>query len=176
MATTVTKLMTFAEFEKLPEAPCRQELRHGEVIDVPPPVHKHYRIQLRIRDLLAPQASNSGIVGIEFGFRPHPDYEYRIADVVFISLVRWKAIKDSSYLEGAPDLVIEVLSPSNTAAEMLDKEQICLENGCQEFWVVDARHHQVKVSTREGRTATYKAGQLIPLFFGGSISIDEIFA
>lgn len=38
------------------------------------------------------------------------------------------------YLRGAPDLIIEVLSPSNTATEICDKEKLCLENGAREFW------------------------------------------
>ncbi len=76
---------------------------------------------------------------------------------------------------GAPDLVIEVLSPSNTASEMLDKEQICLDNGAREFWVVDPIRRQVKVSGSDGRAATYKAGQSIPLLFGGTLLVDLIF-
>jgi len=71
--------------------------------------------------------------------------------------------------------VIEVLSPSNTAAEMLDKEQICMENGAKEFWVVDIDRRQVKVSTPDGRTVAYKSGQEIPFEFGSKLAIDEIF-
>ena len=50
-------------------------------------------------------------------------------------------------IRGAPELVIEVLSPSNTAAEIYEKEQICLANGAQEFWVVDPDRRQVKMTT-----------------------------
>jgi Uma2 family endonuclease len=80
-------------------------------------------------------------------------------------------------LEASPELVIEVLSPSNTAAEMRAKKKLCLENGSQQFWVVDKVHREVEVSTPDGRTVTYKAGQRIPLFFaaGKSISVDAIF-
>jgi len=78
---------------------------------------------------------------------------------------------------GTPDLVIEILSPSNTAAEMLAREQLCLENGAREFWIVDPEHKQVKISTPEGRTATYKAGGAIPVFFAPekTIAVDAIF-
>jgi Uma2 family endonuclease len=71
---------------------------------------------------------------------------------------------------------MEVLSPSNTASEMLDKEQTCLENGAREFWVVDPVRKQVKVSGADGYAATYKAGQSIPLLFGGMLSLDSIFS
>jgi len=54
--------------------------------------------------------------------------------VAFVSTDRWE--KTDRYFEGAPEIVIEVLSPSNTAAEMMDKEQLCLENGAKEFWAL----------------------------------------
>jgi len=81
-----------------------------------------------------------------------------------------------SYFVGAPELVIEVLSPSNTAAEMLDRRIPCLENGAREFWLVNAGHRQVEVSTPDGHTITYKYGQEIPLFFGGQIPFDATFS
>jgi Uma2 family endonuclease len=45
---------------------------------------------------------------------------------------------------GASEKFIEVLLPSNTAAEIYDKEQICLANGAQEFWVADSDRCQVE--------------------------------
>jgi Uma2 family endonuclease len=59
---------------------------------------------------------------------------------------------------------------------MLDKEQICLENGAKEFWVVDPIRRQVKVSGADGHAATYRVGQSVPLLFGGMLSLDSIFA
>ena len=79
---------------------------------------------------------------------------------------------------GAPKLVIEVLSPSNTVAEIIDKKTLCLENGSHEFWVVDIEHRQVEVSTPDGRGKTYKSGQHIPLFFAADaqLAVDAIFS
>jgi len=73
--------------------------------------------------------------------------------------------------------VIEVLSPSNTAAEINEKEKLCLENGAKEFWVLDADLRQVKVSTPDGITTTYRSGQEIPLrlFGAGALKVDDIF-
>jgi Uma2 family endonuclease len=179
VVTTTTKLTTFAEFEQLPEvAGFRQELRHGELVQVAPPIHQHSRAQWQLRRLLERDAGETGVVREEFSFRPRADYEYRIADVAFLSRARWENIDPNGYLVGAPELVIEVLSPSNTAAEILDKESICLENGSREFWVIDLDRRQVKVSTPDGHTITYRAGQEIPLFFAtdSKLPVDEIFA
>lgn len=176
MAITTNRLMTFAELEQMPDDRDRRfELRHGELVEVPPAPLPHARIEFRLRRLLEAAAQDKGVVLTEFGFRALPEYEYRIADVVFISRERWDSLPENGYFERAPELVIEVLSPSNTAAEMRDKEQLCLENGAKEFWVVYPKRSQIKVSTPDGRTATYKSGEQIPLFFGGAIAVDSIF-
>jgi Uma2 family endonuclease len=175
MATTTSGLITFAELERIPESDGRYELHHGELVRLPPPKHKHYALQLRLQDLMKAAARDAGTVGVEFGFRALIEHEYRVADVAFVSRDRWNAISPEGYLAGAPEIVVEILSPSNTAAGMLDKEQLCLENGSIEFWVVDPVRNQVKVTTAGGRTATYKSGQEIPLFFGGAIAVDDIF-
>lgn len=175
MATATDRLVSFAEFEKMPNAPDgRHELRHGELVKVPPPEFPHFRIQHRLRKLLESAAPAAGEVEIEFAFRALPEHEYRIADVAFVARNRWALA--GRYFEGAPDIVIEILSPSNSAAEMLDKEQLCLENGAKEFCVVDPARRHVRVSTADGRFAEYKSGLQIPLFFGGSVGVDEIFA
>jgi Uma2 family endonuclease len=80
------------------------------------------------------------------------------------------------YFLGAPDLVIEVLSPPNTMSEILDKEQLCLENGASEFWVVDFNHRQVRISAADSITA-YHVGERIPLrpFGDATLTVGDIF-
>jgi len=87
----------------------------------------------------------------------------------------WEQVDPNDVFRGAPDLVIEVLSPSNTAREMLDKEQLCLENGAREFWVADGNRRQIRVSTSDGRVVIYKSGDKIPLFFDGALAVGEVF-
>jgi Uma2 family endonuclease len=179
VASSTTRLMTFAEFEKLPDPRGGHlELHHGEVIEVAPPKHGHQVTQRRLWRLLEPKAGTAGIVETEVGYRPVPEHEYWVADVAFVSRERWDSIPEDGYLEAPPELVIEVLSPSNRSAEMRAKKKLCLENGSKQFWVVDKVHREVEVSTPDGRTVTYKAGQQIPLFFapGAHISVDAIFS
>lgn len=178
MADTTTGLMTVEEYSRLPEGRgFNYELHHGELVKVCFPKARHTKTQWRLSQLLQAAAGDAGIVGTEIPFRALPEYELRAADVAFVSKERWERVDPDDYLRGAPDLVIEVLSPSNSAEEILDKEKLCLENGCREFWVVDAKRRQVKVSTPDGVTKTYQAGQEIPLtlFGGGSLKVDTIF-
>ena len=169
--------MTFAEFEQLPDPRAgRHELRHGQLILVAPHNHGLFVLRSRICRLLeATTVEERWIASTSMPFQPQLDYEFRYADVGLISTQRWDATDPEGYIQGAPALVAEVLSPSNTAAEILDKRQTCLESGAREFWLVNPGRTTVEVSTPDGHSVIYGAGQQVPLFFGGSIAVDEIF-
>jgi Uma2 family endonuclease len=98
------------------------------------------------------------------------------ADVALISTDRWNRLSD--YLAGAPDLAVEVLSLSNTAAEINDKEQLCLANGSIEFWTVDPKLRIIKVATRDAVTRTYTEREAIPLtrFGGAALQAADVFS
>jgi Uma2 family endonuclease len=175
VATTTTRLLTFGEFQAIPNPPGGYyELRHGELVKAAFPEFRHVRAQWQLRRLFENAAGDAGIVTQEMPYRPLPEYECWAADVAFISKARWDSIED--YLFGAPELVIEVLSPSNTVGELLDKRKLCLENGSRELWTVDTKLRQVEVSTPDGHTITYKSGQEIPLLFGCHLAVDAVFA
>jgi Uma2 family endonuclease len=180
MAVVSSLLMTVEEFRKLPEdaADVYHELRHGEVVAVTRPKLKHHLLQDRLVEFLKPVARPAGHVSMEFPFRPLPEYELRVADVAYVSRDRLSSTSQDDYLQGAPELVIEVLSPSNSATELYDKEILCLQNGAQQFWIVDPDRRQVKVATPDGVTITYQSGQQIPLALWGDamLPVDEIFA
>jgi Uma2 family endonuclease len=175
VATTTTP-MSFAQFEKLPDTGVRRELRNGEPVEMPPPERKHYLIQQRLLDLLKQAVSSPDMVGTEMGFKVGAR-DYRIADVAYVSGKRWNANPESKFLEGAPELVIEVLSPANTASEIRDKRKLCFDHGSREFWVADPQQREIEVSTPDGRSMTYKSGQEIPLFFapGRTLVVEAVF-
>ncbi|HEY1337770.1 MAG TPA: Uma2 family endonuclease [Bryobacteraceae bacterium] len=179
MAATITRQMTVEEFRSLPETgPFYYELRNGELVKVTRPKMKHQRLQRKLRILLEAAAGQMGVVECEVAFRALADFDLRVADVAYVNRERWESVDDEDNLHGAPDLVVEILSPSNTVSEILDKEKLCLENGCSEFWLVDGDRRQIKVSTPDGITTTYRSGQEIPLrvFGGGSLKVDAVFA
>jgi Uma2 family endonuclease len=173
---TTPHVLTFAEFEQLPWPEFGQlELRNGEVFQVAPPQNPHYLVAQNLRRALTEAAGSVGEAGTEFGFRLN-DREYRIVDVAFLRWEDWANMKLQKYFTSAPELVVEILSPSNTHSEMVERETLCLENGAREFWVVDLERHQVRVSTSNGHFHTYKPGDQIPLHFGGSITVDNSFS
>jgi Uma2 family endonuclease len=175
MAATPTKLITVAEYVQIPDPPDgHYELYHGELVKVGLPKHPHQRAQYRLPRLLESILGHAGIVDKEIAYCPVPEYECWAADVAFVSKARWGAI--DGYLKGAPEIVIEIMSPSNRMSVIADKRDICLENGALEFWIVDTDSPRVDVFTKDGRFASYKPGQEIPLLFGGTLAVDAIFA
>src|SRR3954453_23876206 len=130
--------MTVAEFEQLPDPPTGHfELHHGEAVLVTPPVHAHKLLERRLRVLLEDIADTNGFVAdTEYAYRPLPESEVWQADVVCISIAREQQI--IKWLEGSPELTIEIASPGNTKHELRDKAMTTLAGqGSVEFWVVD---------------------------------------
>ncbi len=147
-------MLTVEQFLKLPEPKEGHiELHHGEVVEVPPPNKGHQSIQNRLQSLLQRLAGERYIVHMEMAFRPAPENEVWVADVGCISRERDDATGDDEYLMGAPELVIEVLSPTNTVNEINDKMFICMANGCNSFWVIDPKHQLVSVT--QGAVTTH---------------------
>jgi Uma2 family endonuclease len=179
MAAIPTRLITVEEFSQLPEdnGAVYHELRHGEIAIVTRPKLKHFFVQRNLRRLLENVAERGSVVDIEFPFRALPEYELRVADFAWISAERLKNADPDSHFQGTPELVIEVLSPSNSAAEIHDREKLSLDNGAREFWVVDPDRRQVKISTPDGHTVTWESGQEIPLpLFGNArLAVNAIF-
>jgi Uma2 family endonuclease len=179
MAVT-SALLSVAEFGRLPRPAggIRQELHHGELFELPPVKKLHTKLQQRLVSLLAAvlRRAEHGI-DKEFPFRPAPEYEVWIADVAVFSLAIWEQTAEDDYFRGVPAIVIEVLSPSNTASEMLDRESVCLRYGGQEFWLVDPQRESVKVIRADGYSSLYDAAGVIESkALGASIAVRDIFA
>jgi Uma2 family endonuclease len=174
--STQAGLVTVEEYLKLPDPKGgHYELHHGEVVLVPPPKPRHHRTQRRIRELLARAAGSRGVVDTEWAFRPSAEYEVWVADVAFVTSERDAETPDDEYLAGAPDLTVEVLSPSNTADEINDKMAICLENGCSSFWVADPKRKQLSV-TEGNITHHYGVSDSFHCdVLGATVSVREIF-
>jgi len=175
---TATKLLTVEEFAQIPNPPGGvYELFHGELVFVAVPEAPHKQRQFTLRRALEAIAGPGWVVQEEFPYTPEPEHEQWTADVAAVRASRyWNMHR---WLRGAPELVVEVLSPSNSAGEMIDKAAIALANGAIQFWEVNTEKPRVRVTHRDGRSVTYSPGQTIPLdeiFGSGQLTVDAIFA
>jgi Uma2 family endonuclease len=172
-------LITVAQYRQLPEhGEFVYELHHGEVVAMARPKARHWELQQVLMQILGPKLRSFGVVGIEFPFRPLAEFELRAADVAAISRERWETMDPDDNLRGAPELVIEVRSPSNTTAQLRELATLCLANGTLEFWILDQKKNSITVIQRDGSTAVYEEGQSIPLaaFGADSLAVSQIFA
>lgn len=176
---TLPALMTVEQFQELPldRGPVMHELHHGEVVTLTRPKAKHYKLQTRLADLLRPRAGHLGFVGIEVPFRAVPQFDLRAADVAFVTKGRWDAMDPEDNLRGAPELVIEVKSPSNTWAELRERASLCLANGCQDFWIVDEKARTITAIDPDGKAVKYSAADCValPLFGGDGLRVSDVF-
>ena len=170
-------LMTVEQYRQLPDREdVIQELHWGMVVTLSRPKMKHAKLQSRLARLLRPKAEHLGVVETEVAFRALPEYDLRGVDVAYVSQQRWDATDDDDNLRGSPELVIEVLSPSNTRAEIREKAVLCLSSGAQEFWVVDAKRKTVSVTRQDGVATVYHMGDRIPLpMFHSHMDVSGIF-
>jgi len=170
-------LITVEQFRRLPESgEFAYELHYGEVVAMTRPKLAHERLQRRLMHLLE-TALPEYEIGVEYAFRPLAEFDLRAADVAAVSAARAAAADPEDNLHGAPDLVIEVKSPSNTPRKLQELASLCLANGAVEFWIVDRLLKSITVVQRDGTRQVYGVADAISLaaFGGGSIAVADVF-
>ena len=183
--STEVQLMTADELLAKPPDGFVYELIKGELIKVsPPPGHEHGLVTMNIAGPLFEyvKAKNLGnVYAAETGYLLEQDPDtVRGADVSFVSRNRIENAKPvKGYWKGAPDLAVEVISPSDTVGRIEGKVAEWLESGTRMLWVVSPKMRTVTVYRSLTEIAiltdkdTLDGGDVVP---GFRISIAEIFA
>ena len=132
----------------MPDDGCHYELQAGVLISEPVPGWRHGRVAFRVAELVGAHVRRNHlgvVVTNDSGFilSRSPD-TVRGPDVSFVSQERLASVGDPvAAFPGAPDLAVEVLSPSNTPAGMHAKVADYLAAGTRSVWVVDAEARTV---------------------------------
>ncbi len=165
--TSPTRLMTAEEFGELPEREdgCREELVGGLIEWSPPPTDGHGDIQFNISDVLRPfvRAYKLGRVVGEAGFRVARDPDHVPGpDASFLSFGRESELKRvGAYLDGAPDLVIEIISPSDRAHRVEAKVRAYLAGGARRVWLLYPDTESVTVHRDDGTARMFVGDELL---------------
>jgi Uma2 family endonuclease len=124
-----------ADYLELPEQP-RCELLYGRLPVTPAPALRHQRVVRQVFHLLHDFADRSG--GEAF-FSPVDvvlaDHSIVQPDAVYIGRERAGILQKR--VEGAPDLVVEILSPATARRDLGEKLRLYAEFGVAEYWIVD---------------------------------------
>jgi Uma2 family endonuclease len=170
------KVWTEEEIQALPEDGYIHEIVDGELVMSPKNNFEHEGICTRL--LVALDKFNRkhrlGVIrGSSAGYWMH-NRNCRAPDISFIPKARLDALgfKPNSrrFFPGAPDLAIEILSPSNTSAEMDERLKDFFASGAQLVWIINPQDESVEVchspTQRQlvGPGATLDGGPLLPGF------------
>jgi Uma2 family endonuclease len=150
--TNKRKIWTDEELEALPKDGHKYELLEGDLIMSP--VHLNHsivcmRITSRLLHFVEPRALGQ-LLDSSIGCRLAEDLLLS-PDVSFVSKERLKKIGlvPDKFLAGAPDLVVEVLSPSDRMRQINRKLDHYFEYGTKLAWLVNWRKQQVQVYTAD---------------------------
>jgi Uma2 family endonuclease len=139
--TAAPKLITGEEFSAMTELG-RAELVEGKVIKMPPPKSKHGTVENNISFFITSFVRGHKLGKVVTGesgvyIRRNPD-TVRGMDVAYISNERWTQQADpDGYLEIAPDLVVEVLSPDDRWTAVTQKLKEYFSIGVRLVWIAD---------------------------------------
>ena len=161
----------------------KRELILGEVVELTPPGWRHGRIQNRIGRLLDVFTEEAGLgdcVTTEAGYKltSKPD-TVRAPDVAVVKADRVSDSRDRvDYQTFAPDLAVEVISPSDSFTDVESKARMWLDYGAQMVWVVEPDSRRVLIyepgkDRRDlGEDQTLDAPEILP---GFSVPVSRLF-
>jgi Uma2 family endonuclease len=181
---TAHQLITAEELLRMPDDGYRYELVRGELRKMAPAGHLHGRVAINVTTPLDRhvRAHHLGVVyAAETGFTlaSNPDM-VRAPDVAFIRRERVEEVGDvEGYWPGAPDLAVEVISPSDTYADVQEKVFDWLEAGTRMVILVMPRKRAVTVyrsltdMIMLTEHDTLDGGEVVP---GWKIPVRELFS
>ena len=173
---------TWEDVERMPEDGNRYESIGGRLYMTPAPATRHQRISKRLQSALMQILEHAGHGEVfqapclvEFpgtGDRVQPD-------LLFVSNERRGIITEKRML-GAPDLVVEILSPSTAHRDRGIKLDLYARSGVSQYWIVDPDQDAVDVWRFAENPGHERCAGEMPVRFGtgplGMIDLDEVFS
>ncbi|MCC6314687.1 MAG: Uma2 family endonuclease [Thermomicrobiales bacterium] len=147
------RALTWEDLLAFPEDNQKREIIRGELIVSPGPSVWHQEVVLAIYRRLyafahARQAGKVMTSPIDVRFS---SYDVTQPDVLFIRADRFRSLLTSdARIAGAPDLVVEVISPTSRSIDCVRKFALYADAGVPEYWLVDPEMRSLQIFTLEG--------------------------
>jgi Uma2 family endonuclease len=163
--------LTYDDLAALPDDGKRYELIGGEIYELPAPSLFHQfgsgALFSLLRDFV--MIRHLGLVfsaPLDVRFDPRNTVQ---PDIVFLSRERRHLMRKGNFklIEGAPDLLIEVLSPSNRGYDFIKKAALYATFGVREYWIVDTDEETIQVQV-------LRDGLFVPLVSEDGIVRSEV--
>ncbi len=177
------KVWIDAEFMALDRDGHRYELVNGTLVDVGNSGAKHGYLCTTLTILLGSyiRSQKLGVLFDSSTAFKLTSGNKRSPDVSFVAKERLQGLSDlpDGFLEGAPDLVVEILSPNNTVEEIHQKLQDYFDNGARLVWVIHPKEQYVLVyCTAQGPDRLLKATDCLDgedVVPGFTLAVAELF-
>lgn len=175
---------TYEDYVLFPDDGKRHELIEGEHYVTPSPTTRHQRV---LGDIFASlrRYLQTRPIGVVY-FAPCDvvlsEQDVVQPDLLYISEARAHIVTDKN-IQGAPDLVVEIVSESSRRLDELTKRKFYERFGVEEYWIVDPELDTMKIYTRSGdaferaRELSKETGDTLEsaLFPGLSLALAELF-
>lgn len=155
MADVPGRPMIYDDLKQLPQDGNRYEIIDGEPVVSPAPSRLHQKLTVRllllIHAYLVRHNLGDDVYPAPVDVRLHP---HRIVqpDLVYVGPDRRSILADPALIEGAPDLIVEILSPSNRPYDLQVKYRVYAAAGVREYWVADPEFATLSIFVlRDGR-------------------------
>ena len=185
MNTARLKDWTYEDFMALPEDPsCRYELIDGDLYVTPSPVSRHQKISINLSGIVWNFLRTNPLGEIfaapyDVVFSREPP-QVVVPDLVFVATEHLSLITEKN-LQGVPDLLVEILSPTTATIDRRVKHSLYERFGVPEYWIVNPERNTVQVfrlsGGRYGAALEFGTGDRLetPLLPGLSIPLSEVF-
>ena len=133
------RLLTYEDYARLtPPDSSEYELHNGTIVAMPTPIPLHQEISFELSLLIGffikkHKLGKLYTAPMDVKFSPTDTFQ---PDLLFISNNRLDIIGEKK-IEGAPDLVVEILSDGNTPKEMNYKKYVYETSGVKEYWIIN---------------------------------------
>jgi Uma2 family endonuclease len=147
MPSVDTKRYTYEDYAQLPEGSTHQ-LINGELVMTPAPGIIHQKVSGRLEFALREFVSREELGEVldaptDVLFSDTDTFQ---PDILFVPKRRLRIITEEK-VEGAPDLIVEVLSPTTGYYDLTYKKSVYESSGVKEYWLVDPHQGTVEVLT-----------------------------
>jgi len=176
--TTAPRLLTFEEFERLPDEPGKCQLLDGELVQLPPAEFKHNQIRHWIYKILDAVIDAHGRGPAQELAEVYMEMGYKLARNAYVqpdvSITHARQAVEK-YLGGAPAIAVEIVSPSNLARHLDTKTDLYFQYGAREVWRIypDTRHAIIHTGSAD-QVRIEREAIATPLLRGFTLSLKEI--
>ncbi len=146
------KFFTYQDYQNLPDDDFRYQLIEGELVMAPAPKIVHQMVKREIEFNLNNFIKDKKIGELldapcDVYFDEHNVFQ---PDILFISKEKLDIITEDN-IKGAPDLIVEILSPSSAYYDLIVKKEIYEKSGVKEYWIVDPMRQWIEIHILEQR-------------------------